>query len=352
MNSYEELITSGLTDYIANEIIRDSKQRIGKLNGVYEIIDVTYLPKIKGKNVVLKCTKCGNVIERTLIYGKNKWCELIKTCECEKAERERERLAEKELRKQERENFLKAQKAERLTRKQLAYQEWWDSTNHYGEELVGKKKNFLTVKQIVYVGNHKKLLCSCDCGGECKVEPNLWYYGKVKSCGCRHDEFVTTHGQSRERIYKVWQGMMSRCENPNNKNYHNYGGRGIKVCKEWHDVRTFAYWAMLTGYDETAKRGDCTIDRIDVNGDYEPNNCRWVDMKAQNNNRRPKEERKPRKRKMYEYNGELYNMDELAKVANKSVGVIQYRIKNGGMSVKKAVETPLNNNGRPRKEAI
>lgn len=352
MNNYDELIEYGYTEYTAKAIITDNSKRIGTLNGVYEVIDVTFIPETKEKKVVLKCTKCGKIIERVLVHSKNKWCELIKTCECEKIEREIKRLENKELKKQEREKILKMQKDARLAKKQASYDEWWNSRNHYGEEYIGKKNNFLTIKRIEYTDGKKRFVCACDCGGECKVEPNMWFYGKVKSCGCRHDELVSTHGLSKERIYGVWQGMIDRCENPHNNNYHNYGGRGIKVCQEWHDVREFAYWAMLTGYNETAKHGDCTIDRINVNGNYEPSNCRWVDMKIQNSNRRPKEECGPRKRKMYEYNGRFYNIDELAKIANKSANAIKYRITRGRMSIKQAVEMPLNNNGRPRKEAI
>ena len=82
--------------------------------------------------------------------------------------------------------------------------------------------------------------------------------------------------------------MMARCNNPNVKAYKNYGGRGISVCEEWsgeNGYENFYLWAMSHGYDENAERGDCTIDRINNNGNYEPSNCRWVDMKVQNNNK-------------------------------------------------------------------
>lgn len=80
--------------------------------------------------------------------------------------------------------------------------------------------------------------------------------------------------------------MRQRCNNPSNKNYHQYGGRGIRVCSEWDDFHCFRQWAESSGYNQHAERGKCSLDRINQNGDYSPSNCRWVDMRIQNNNRR------------------------------------------------------------------
>lgn len=95
------------------------------------------------------------------------------------------------------------------------------------------------------------------------------------------------HGKTNTRLFVVWSDMKARCFNAKNKNYKNYCGRGITICDEWvKDFKTFYDWAIANGYDENAPRGKCTLDRINVNGNYCPENCRWTDSKIQSNNRR------------------------------------------------------------------
>lgn len=135
--------------------------------------------------------------------------------------------------------------------------------------------------------------CKCDCGNEIVVKGAQLDNGHTKSCGCYHRDQVskaaTTHGASKDRLYTVWQGMKGRCYDSSRANYKNYGGRGITICDEWlHDFAAFRDWAMANGYDPDAPHGKCTIDRIDVDGNYEPSNCRWVDMKVQSNNKHPR----------------------------------------------------------------
>lgn len=128
-------------------------------------------------------------------------------------------------------------------------------------------------------------LCKCDCGEERIVNCHNLLRGHSRSCGCLQREATVkankTHGMRSSRIYRTWVHMRDRCYNPNDKRYDRYGGRGIEVCDEWRDsFQSFFEWAMVNGYSD-----DLTIDRIDVNGNYEPSNCRWVTLKAQASNR-------------------------------------------------------------------
>lgn len=166
------------------------------------------------------------------------------------------------------------------------------------KDLTGQRFDRLVV--IERVGSNSDGVatwhCLCDCGNECIVEGANLRKGNTKSCGCLHDDVTrmrrTTHGKSGTRLYAVWKAMIQRCSNPLDKNYDRYGGRGIQICEVWrNDFQAFYDWAMANGYDETAPRSHCTIDRIDNDKGYSPDNCRWVDMKTQRNNRTNSKER-------------------------------------------------------------
>lgn len=166
-------------------------------------------------------------------------------------------------------------------------------------DLVGMRYGRLTVEERVEnsIHNAAQFRCRCDCGNYTIQSSNALRTGHTTSCGCQRKEktsawmkkYNTKHGGCGSRLYIVWGGVRQRVENPNNDRYKDYGGRGIKICNEWKDFETFKKWAIENGYDEKAKYGDCTLDRIDVNGNYEPSNCRWVDLKVQARNKRKKE---------------------------------------------------------------
>lgn len=126
--------------------------------------------------------------------------------------------------------------------------------------------------------------CKCECGNEKVIAGADLKSGRVHSCGCLKKELMaakqTTHGMCRTRLHAIWGNMKARCYNDNNKEYHRYGGRGIKVCEEWcNDFIKFNEWAISNGYREGLQ-----IDRIDNDGNYEPSNCRWVTKKENGNN--------------------------------------------------------------------
>ena len=177
-------------------------------------------------------------------------------------------------------------------------------------------------------GKHKKYLCECSC--EKKTQRYVDEYnlkrGVSSSCGCITAEEASTnfstHRKTKERLYHVWSSMKGRCCNPNNQAYDSYGGRGIKICDEWkNDYMAFRKWALESGYDENASLKDCTIERIDVNGNYEPSNCTWVDAKQQANNRRSN---------VYiTYKGETHNLIEWSEITGIDRRKISTRYKKG-----------------------
>ena len=134
-----------------------------------------------------------------------------------------------------------------------------------------------------------KWICRCDCGNIKSVRGTDLKTGNVTSCGCYRVDRMTKHGMrthgNKERLYTVWLGMRSRCNNPNDSSYYDHGAIGIKVCEEWNDYINFREWAYSHGYDENALYGECTLDRIDNTKDYCPENCRFVSMKVQGNNK-------------------------------------------------------------------
>lgn len=180
-----------------------------------------------------------------------------------------------------------------------------DSIN-LSAEWIGKRFGKLVITGFGYNSKHQNntWICKCDCGKEIEVLPGNAKAGRVHSCGCTQIESATKHGQRNTRLYQIWVGMRRRCRDINHANYPNYGGRGIRVCDEWQDFEEFYRWALANGYNN-----DLSIDRIDVNGDYTPLNCRWASAKVQSNNRRST-------RYVTVYGEKLSVMDAIAKYGN------------------------------------
>lgn len=185
-------------------------------------------------------------------------------------------------------------------------------------DLIDRRFGRLTV--IDFEGIHatpcgtrrKMWRCRCECGNESVIAENNLKNGTTKSCGCWKYEKIkernTLHGGSNDRLYGIWKNMKRRCNSPKDSHYEFYGSRGIKVCEEWSDYANFKRWAYANGYDDNAEFGDCTLDRIDNDGDYAPFNCRWVNRITQANN--------TSRNRYVKFQGKRLTIAEFARVMN------------------------------------
>lgn len=194
-------------------------------------------------------------------------------------------------------------------------------------DIAGQKFGKLSVIEIAERKKGKILWrCKCDCGNEVVALGENIRSGTTKSCGCLIKENgtkiapkVTKHGGSYTRIYRIYCGMKKRCLNPSSDAYHHYGGRGIKICNEWlgdDGFETFREWALSHGYEE-----NLSIDRINNDGDYCPENCRWADKETQSNNTSSN---------LYlEYNGEVHTASEWSRILEISYTRLTKRVGEG-----------------------
>lgn len=204
-------------------------------------------------------------------------------------------------------------------------------------DLSGKKFGKLTVLKRA-VGEYLRPYydCICECGNELIVEGRRLTSGNTRSCGCLHKEQLAernrsrrTHGGGHTRLYNIYCNMKNRCYNVKQAEYSNYGGRGIKVCCEWRDsFIAFKDWAIANGYKE-----DLTIDRIDVNGNYEPSNCRWITKREQQFNKT--------NTRYFEYKGQKKCLSEWAEIFGINKPTLYNRIYNLGWSIERALETEI-----------
>ena len=175
--------------------------------------------------------------------------------------------------------------------------------------------------------------CICECGNEKDVRDYNLISGKSKSCGCQckdlPQKFQKTHGKTNTRLYKIWCAMKHRCENPaSEKSKKNYKDRGITICKEWHDFINFQKWALENGYAD-----NLSIDRIDNNGNYCPENCKWSTAKEQAQNRRSNV--------FVTYNNKTQTISQWADELNIKRKTLTERLRKG-WSVERAFTYPVN----------
>lgn len=193
------------------------------------------------------------------------------------------------------------------------------------DNFIGEKFGRLTVIESAGKNEYGHLIyrCLCDCGNETVVVGRSLKAGYTKSCGCYRKEVTsankTIHGHRYERTYGIWKNMIARCENPNSTNYSRYGERGITVCDDWHnDYDTFYEWAMANGYSD-----DLSIDRINNDGNYSPENCRWTDIVTQANN--------TRRNHLVTYNGITHTLSEWSRLLDIPKETLRYRVNHDNM---------------------
>lgn len=205
-------------------------------------------------------------------------------------------------------------------------------------DLTGKRFGRLEVlrrgeDRIEPSGKHRVMwICKCNCDKHSivNVSGDALKEGRSTSCGCFRNESSrarnTTHGDTNTKLYSIWCAMKTRCTNQNTEAYKDYGGRGICICDEWlNNYESFKTWALNNGYEQ-----GLSIDRIDNDKGYEPQNCRWVTSVAQANNRRSN--------RLITYNGETHNVTEWASILNKNPKTIFNRLYSG-WDVDKALST-------------
>jgi len=197
---------------------------------------------------------------------------------------------------------------------------------------VGSVFGRLTVISDFHVkGRDKYATCRCSCGTERVIAKGNLISGRNNSCGCLRKELSkerrTTHGMSYSSVYPSWVHMINRCQNPENENYHYYGGRGIKVCSDWQTVEGFH-----KDMGDRPFKG-ATLERLDTNLGYCKSNCVWADMGTQTDN--------TRRSVRFEYKGKLLSLKELAKLSCVGVKTLSGRLYDHNWPVELAVDTPV-----------
>lgn len=202
-------------------------------------------------------------------------------------------------------------------------------------DLTGRHFGRLTVMERSKNNKHNCVtwLCRCECGKTIVTRGDSLNSGRTLSCGCLSAEKTAQrnykHGGIKTRLYHIWSAMIERCHNPNHKSYKNYGGRGVTVCDSWRtNFAIFQTWALVNGY-----RDGLTIDRINNNNSYNPDNCRWITHKDQQYNKRDNH--------LITFNGETHTLTEWAEITGINRNTLSARLNKLGWSAEKALTTPV-----------
>ncbi|MEC4049770.1 hypothetical protein OX284_010055 [Flavobacterium sp. SUN046] len=195
------------------------------------------------------------------------------------------------------------------------------------EIIKGSRFGKLTIiSECNSTGKSRIFLCKCDCGKETIRTIKALLKKSFSSCGCFQKEFnnsprysrrTENHGHLNTRLYSIWSEMKKRCYNKNSRAFKWYGEKGVTICNDWNlRFLNFYNWAINNGYND-----NLTIDRIDFNGNYEPNNCRWVDMLCQNNNKS--------NNRIENYNGKNLTIAQISKITSVGYTTIISRLNRG-----------------------
>lgn len=203
---------------------------------------------------------------------------------------------------------------------------------------VGDRFGFLEVLDKFKKNGKIFCRCKCRCGTIKDIDKSSLTTNRTKSCGCynrqRLHETHTKGNFTNTRLYHTWENMKARCYNPKHPEYKNYGDRGIKVCDEWkQDFLKFREWALNNGWNEEHSKLEISLDRIDVNGNYEPSNCRWSTYDIQVNNQR--------RSRRWEYQGVKYTLLEISEKFGINHMALRSRLYTQRLDVKTAIEKPL-----------
>lgn len=211
---------------------------------------------------------------------------------------------------------------------------------------IGERYNMLTIIDVVRPDGYKQAVfkCQCDCGNAVYAFPYQVYTGKTKSCGCYKQALLVatrrTHGGSKSPLYLEWRSMVSRCHNPESYNFKDYGGRGITVCDAWRNSpQAFYDWVDSTG----GRPNRATLDRINNNGPYSPENCVWATMHQQSRNKRSNI--------FVTYQGRTKCLADWAEELGLSHETLRYRYHRGMTPEQILHKGPLPNSGRFKPKA-
>lgn len=386
MNTIQELIGYGFTESTAHLMLDSYNKHIGEMHGCNKVTDVTYLGNGK-KDVELTCSLCGAKYHKTFSNYSSKWSELRKTCPCQV--KVQDNTPKVGILGNDDPSFVgkiygdfKVVSISKIPHRHKSGStiKWLCECVHCGgtsvkqpsevkkikrckcqieaetlakwDAEIGKKYGRLTITRIerraTGRGTKPYAVCVCDCGREVTAQLGNIMRGKTKSCGCIEEERLKeargsrSEARSRSPLYPTWSGMQRRCFNEKSNEYRNYGGRGITVCPDWlgpEGFDRFEKWAYENGY---APETGVSLDRIDVNGNYEPSNCRWANIFVQAVNKRSAIRRPA---KTYVIDGEEKTLNQWCKEYSISAVAVQYRMKTLGMSLEDALKTPKTRKG-------